>query len=426
MNERFVIEGLAGEKRLLGEISVKGAKNAVLKSFAAALLFTDELTITNVPEIEDVERMAELLRGFGVTAEKRDYGRYVVNPEYVTSSQLDLTAARRLRASIVLTGPLLARTGRASFPLPGGDAIGPRPINLFLDGFRSLGAKVREENGIFELTAVGGLHGAEIFFLSMSVTATETMLMAAVLANGTTTLRNAAMEPEIVALAEFLNQCGANIRGAGTPTITIEGGQLLHARGKEWYTIPDRIEAGTFLLLGALVGKEVKITDCNPTHAEMLIHLLKQSGASITTDQSSITVRGTGEVRAMHVRTHEYPGFATDLQPPMVVCLTQAQGESTVFETIWGGRLAYTQDLVRMGANISLWNPQQISVTGPTPLHGAELESPDIRAGLAFLMAAAIAEGVSSLGGIYHIDRGYERIEDRLSNLGLTIRREAR
>ncbi|HWB33798.1 MAG TPA: UDP-N-acetylglucosamine 1-carboxyvinyltransferase, partial [Candidatus Paceibacterota bacterium] len=252
-------------------------------------------------------------------------------------------------------------------------------------------------------------------------------MMAAVLAEGTTVLRNAAMEPEIVALAEFLNSCGAKIRGVGTPTITIEGGGMLHAGGKPFATVPDRIEAGSFIILGAIAGEEVTIEKCEPLHVEMLVELLRESGVDIAVGKDSITVRGGDSAKVLQplsVRTHEYPGFATDLQPPMVVYLTQCAGESTLFETIYGGRLNYINDLVGMGADITLWNPQQITVKGPSIMHGRELESPDIRAGLAFVLAAAVAHGTSTIDHVYHIDRGYEKIEERLAKLGLSIRRE--
>lgn len=423
MSDTFIIEGLRGKRSLAGDIQVLGAKNAVLKSLAATILFEGEVRLSNVPEIEDVHRMRELLEALGGKTKKRGQGEYAVSTDGLASSSLDDAIARRLRASIVLIGPLLARTGTVTFPHPGGDVIGPRPINLFIEGFERMGAKTEFDGERYTLTAPQGLKGTEIFFMFMSVTATETLMMAATRAKGTTVLKNAAMEPEIVELANFLNKCGARISGAGTPTITIEGGEALRANGAVWHTIPDRIEAGTFLLLGALAAKEITIQNCIPAHVEILTQLLTESGVSIDIGESSLTVRGHAGARTMQVRTHEYPGFATDLQPPMVVYLTQATGESTVFETIWGGRLGYTQDLVRMGADITQWNPQQITVKGPTPLIGRELESPDIRAGLAFLMAAAIASGTSTLDHIYHIDRGYERIEERLRNIGLGITR---
>ena len=426
MTEQFLIKGLGGEKRLSGTIRVTGAKNAVLKSFAASLLFEDTLAISNVPEIEDVARVSELLQALGASVEKKEHA-YALNTSAVTKSDLDDAIARRLRASIVFTGPLLARFGKVSFPYPGGDIIGPRPIDLFLDGFTKMGADVTFD-GRYTISTQGGLRGADIFFTSVTVTGTETLMMAATLAKGKTVLKNAAMEPEIMELANFLNSCGAQIHGVGTPTITIEGGGMLKADGKTLRTIPDRIEAGSFLILGALAANELEIVDCNPAHIEMLIELLRASGLSLQVGEDSIKLSGNTEkfrLEALQVRTHEYPGFATDLQPPMTVYLTQAEGESTVFETIYLGRLNYTEDLVSMGADIKMGNPQQITIKGPTPLSGRRLESPDIRAGLAFLLAASIAKGDSVINTIYHIDRGYERIEERLSKIGLDITRRA-
>ncbi len=423
MSSKFLIEGLAGARTLQGTIPVRGAKNAVLKSMAAALLFDGPVALTNVPQIEDVARMSELLVGLGARVEHAS-GSCTIDPRSASSTDIDERLARTLRASIVLSGPVLARFGKVSFPHPGGDVIGPRPIDMFIEGFQKLGAEVGFSQERYSVSAPKGLKGAEIFFRFVSVTATETIMMAAVLAQGTTVLKNVAMEPEIVELAEFLNRCGAKITGAGTPTITVVGGALLRSEGATLQTMPDRIEAGTFVLLGALAASELTITDCNPTHCEMLIELLRDSGVEITTTASSITVRGKTPLKPLQIRTHEYPGFATDLQPPMVVYLTQAEGESTMFETIWGGRLNYTQDLIQMGADITLWNPQQISIKGPTPLHARNLQSPDIRAGLAFLMAAAVADGTSQIDHVYHIDRGYEAIEERLAKVGLNIKRE--
>lgn len=427
--ERFVIEGLGGQRALAGALPVRGAKNAVLKSMAASLLFASPVTLTNVPDIADVARMAELLEALGATL-TRAGDSCTIDTSGVAAGDLDDRLARTLRASVVLAGPLLARFGRVSFPHPGGDVIGPRPINLFIDGFKQMGCSVAFDGNRYTVECQGGLRGADIFFMFMSVTGTETLMMAALGATGTTVLRNAAMEPEIVALADYLNRCGAKISGAGTSTIVIEGlGKGAPLRAAEvWRTMPDRIEAGSFLLLGALAAKELTITNCDPSHLDILLHQLRRSGIDIATTANAITVRpptsGAGTINPLHIRTHEYPGFATDLQPPMLVYLTQATGESTMFETIWGGRLNYVQELVRMGAHITLWNPQQVEIKGPTPLVGRTLESPDIRAGLAFLMAAAIASGRSSIEHVYHIDRGYERIEERLAQVGLRIERE--
>lgn len=423
MADTLLVEGLGGKKVLKGEIRVGGAKNAILKALAATLLFDDEVVLTNVPQIEDVTSECEILKALGAEVMQRDAHTYQVNTSKVNRFDLPDELARKIRASIVFAGPLLARFGSVVFPHPGGDVIGPRPINLFLDGFAKLGATVVFENDSYTVTA-DKLHGAEITFEPISVTATETLMMAATLAEGTTVLHNAAREPEIADLASYLNQCGAKIAGAGTSTITIEGNGRLHANGLAYHTPPDRIETGTFMLLGALAGEKITIVNCIPEHVEALTSLLKESGVKLEIGTNSIEVTGCAAPQAMDVRTSEYPGFATDLQPPLVVYLTQAAGTSNVTETIWKGRLAYTADLVRMGATISLLDSQNAHIEGPTPLHAAELKSPDIRAGLAFLMAAAIAEGTSTIENVYHIDRGYERIEERLSALGLTIQRK--
>ncbi|MES2203360.1 MAG: UDP-N-acetylglucosamine 1-carboxyvinyltransferase, partial [Patescibacteria group bacterium] len=298
MAERFVVEGLAGQKKLSGEIKVAGAKNAVLKAFAATVLFDDTVTMQNVPEIEDVERMRELLEAL------KD------------GPVLKKDIAERLRASIGLAGPVLARYGSVTFPHPGGDLIGPRPINLFLDGFAKMGAMVVLEGDMYHVS--GKLKGAEITFNPISVMATETLMMAATLAEGITTLRNAAREPEIADLALYLNECGAQIVGAGTETITITGGALLKTNGIPYITPPDRIEAGTFVLLGALAGKEIKITNCNPAHIEALTTLLVSSGVDLRVGADYIEVMGCDAPRALDVTTAEYPGLATDLQSPLV------------------------------------------------------------------------------------------------------------
>ncbi len=422
MSTKFIVEGLNGKKSLEGEIKVAGAKNAIVAALPATLLFEDTVTLTNVPEIEDVGAECAILRALGAEVTQQSPHSYTVNTSGVHSSALPDGLARKIRASIVFAGPLLARFGKVTFPHPGGDVIGPRPINLFLDGFIKMGATAVLEGDSYTVTAAK-LQGAEIVFEPISVTATETMMMAATLAEGTTTLRNAAREPEIADLAVYLNECGAQIEGAGTNTITIKGGDLLKANGISYDTPPDRIETGTFVLLGALAAKKIKITGCIPAHVEALTMLLKESGVTLEMGKDFISVEGCAAPNAMEVRTAEYPGLATDLQPPLMVYLTQAIGDSTLAETIWKGRLAYTADLVRMGAKINLLDSQNAVIGGPTPLRAADLKSPDIRAGLAFLMAAAIAEGTSTIDNVYHIDRGYEHIEERLQKLGLKIQR---
>ncbi len=403
MKSKFIVEGLAGAHALRGEIAVKGAKNAALKALAATVLFDDEVPFENLPDIEDVKRMQELLAG-GLPVLKKEI-------------------AERLRASIVLTGPALARYGTVTFPFPGGCVLGERPIDLFLEGFRAMGASVEEKDDLFTIS--GKLKGAKIFFPSVSVTATETLMLAAVLAEGETVLENAAMEPEIGVLVRYLNECGADIKGADTPLLTITGtgGTLLHAGGKAYVTPPDRIETGSFVILAALAGSEVKITDCEPRHVDALLVLMRRAGVQIETGKDFITVRSGGPYKSVSVRTHEYPGFPTDLQAPMAVFLTQCQGEATILETIFDGRFRYADDLIRMGADITVMNPHKIWIKGPRTLTDKQLESPDLRGGLAYLIAAAVAEGTSTVDNAYLIDRGYEHIEERFQKLGLNIKR---
>jgi len=426
--EIFKIKGLDGRKTLKGSIQVGGAKNAALKAFASSLLFGDEIILKNVPNIEDVSRMVDILSSLGVRIVKKKSNSFVCSAGNFKEVTLENSLAKRLRASIVLTGPLLARKGKVSFPHPGGCVIGARPIDLFLDGFKKMSARVSEKNGQYHIMAPSGkLKGAEIFFKNQSVTGTETFMMAAVLAQGKTVIKNAAMEPEIANLAEFLNKCGANIKGAGTHTIEIFGtnGKLLSSRGKSYTTLPDRIEAGSFLILAALAGKNITIKNCNPEHMESLIGILRDNGASIKTEKNSIMVLGDSnkKLKAVDIKTHEYPGFPTDLQAPMTVLLTQSDGESMVFETIFEGRLSYVEELARMGAQIKMMDPHRVLVHGPTPLKGKDLESPDLRAGLAFIIAGVVAKGQSLIHNVYNIDRGYEKVEERLRGLGVDIER---
>ena len=427
MRERFVVEGLGGGRTLLGEIAVRGAKNAALKFLAASVLFDDELQFENVPDIEDVRRMGELLvkAGAGVVTE----GNVVrVTPPVAWNIALDQAIAKRMRASVVMTGPMLARMGEVSFPYPGGCTLGERPIDLFLSGFEAFGATVEEYDEMFHVRApAGGLRGANIFFPFVSVGATETMMYAAALAHGETVLENAAMEPEIVAQAQMLREGGLEIEGAGTPTIRIQGtgGKPLYSGGKTFTVIPDRLEAGSFLLLAALAAKDVTITKCEPKHLRALTDALARAGVSLEIGTDTIRVRATDRpYKAVSVRTHEYPGFPTDLQAPMAVFLTQCEGEATVLETIYDGRFRYAEDLARTGADMLVMNPHRILIRGPRKLSRAKLESPDIRAGLAYLIAAAVAEGTSLVDNAYLIDRGYEHIEERFRALGLNIKRE--
>jgi UDP-N-acetylglucosamine 1-carboxyvinyltransferase len=429
--DTFTIKGLGGEKTLKGEVTINGAKNAVLKAMAAATLFKDKVTLKNVPDTEDVKKMIDLLSIAGAHVEKKNNKTIVIDPSLLSKAEIDQDIAKSMRASVVMTGPLLGRFGKVTFPAPGGCVIGARPIDQFIEGYKKMGAKVELKNDAYVISVAGGkLHGAEIIFNLQTVGGTETLMMAAVLAKGKTVLKNCAMEPEIVSLAEFLNSCGAKIKGAGTPTIEITGVSPLSAK-KPYVTIPDRIEAGSFLILGALCADELRIQKCNPSHLEIVIAMLKDAGVPITTGKDFIHIKGNGKIpnssfKSFNVRTHEYPGFPTDLQAPIVTFLTQASGESQVFETIYEARFKYTQDLIKMGATITIMNPREILIKGGAEfkaVEGEEVEAFDIRAGFATVTAALIAKGNSVINNAYYIDRGYEHLEDRLKTLGAKIER---
>ncbi len=424
MSDTFIIKGLEGERVLHGSVAVTGAKNAALKAITATVLFRDTVTLTNIPLINDTERMFELLKDMGAEVSNPKKGTYTVCIPQKFSSDLTPSIAKRMRASVVATGPVLARFGKVSFPHPGGCVIGARPLDLFVDGFEKMGATVTMKEDRYFVEAKGGLKGAEFFLKNQSVTVTETFMMAGVLAKGTTVIKNVAMEPEIVDLANFLNSCGAKIVGAGTPTITIKGGKLLSGKGHPYKTMPDRIEAGSFLVLGALAARELHITNCNPAHLESPIEILRSAGVGIEVKKTEIIVRAPSRLTAIDIKTHEYPGFPTDLQAPMTVFLTQAEGESKVFETIFEGRLNYTEALASMGAQITMMDPHRALVRGKSSLRGRKLMSPDLRAGLAFVIAAIIAKGESVIHNVdTTIDRGYENIDNRLHAIGVDIKR---
>ena len=430
MKEKFLIKGLNNQKKLSGKIRVNGAKNVVLKIIASSILFKDEIKMENVPEIEDVKRMFEIIEKLGAKVTKIRKNSYLINTKYINSFNIDKNIAERIRSSIILTGPLLSRFGEVTFPVPGGCVIGARPIDLYTDGFEKMGVKTTFKNGKYHMKVKKGkkLKGTKIFFKFQSVGATETFMLAGILAKGKTVLKNCATEPEIKNLAEFLISCGAKIKGAGTPTIEITGGKLLRGKKKIYKAMPDRLEAGSFLILGALCADNLEITNCNPNHIELLIELLKNSGVPIFVKKNSILIKNNGKIKnknfkSVGIKTKEYPGFPTDLQAPMMIFLTQSSGESLVFETIFEGRLNYTEELTRMGADILMLDPHRVLVKGPTKLRGREVESPDLRAGLAFIIAGILAKGETIIDNIYLIDRGYEKIEKRLWKIGVNIKR---
>ncbi|MBI3633995.1 MAG: UDP-N-acetylglucosamine 1-carboxyvinyltransferase [Candidatus Yonathbacteria bacterium] len=426
MSDTFVIKGLGGQKTLRGTVAITGAKNAALKVLAATVLFRDTVTLKNIPEINDVQQITELLRNMGAEISHPNTSEYKVSIPQNFSTELSPSIVKRLRASVVITGPTLARFGKVSFSSPGGCLIGARPIDLFIEGFKKMGAKVTFKNDSYSIVAPQGLRGAEFFLKNQSVTVTETFVFAGVLAQGITTIKNAAMEPEIVDLVDFLNKCGAKIFGAGTPTITITGGKLLSAKKHIYQTMPDRIDAGSFLILGALTAKKLRIIHCNPAHLESPIEALRSAGVSIETKKNEIIVRAPTKIKPLNIKTHEYPGFPTDLQAPMTVFLTQAEGESRVFETIFESRLNYTEALTGIGARFVVMDPHRVLVQGKTELCGKKIISPDLRAGLAFVIAAIVAKGESVIHNVNTtIDRGYEDIERRLKDIGVDIERRS-
>ena len=413
---RFIIKG--GQK-LKGEIRVNGAKNAALKIIAASLLSDEEITINNVPDIEEVNRLLELCVEVGSKVERID-DQVVMKTEKILSDNLNPELVKKIRAAVLLIGPILIKRGEVRLPHPGGCAIGERPIDIFVDGFKKFGVEVEESDHDYYFKAKK-LKGMTFVFPKISVTATEVLMMSATLAEGTTILKNCACEPEIPALAEYLNSVGAKITGAGTHTIQIEGVAKLSAGTYE--VIPDRVEAGGFAILGALCGDPIRVTNCRPEHLEALWCMFDKMGIEYKLGHDWVEVAQPKKLNSVDVVTHEYPGFITDLQQPFTVLLTQATGISLVHETIFEGRLFYTDKLKQMGANIIMCDPHRVIVNGPSVLYGRHLESPDLRAGFALVMAGLIAQGETLIDNIYQIDRGYEKIEERLKKIGAQIER---
>jgi len=410
---------IIGGKKLNGEIEVKGAKNAALKAVAAALLSKEKWTITNFPFIEDTKRILEMIEDLGVKV-KCGNKSVEIQADKIKSVRMSDTLAKKLRASIILVGPVLARMGKVRMHHPGGCVIGKRPIDMFLDGFQKFGAKVKWENAHFQMSAKK-LKGAKIFFPRVTVTGTETMMITAVLVQGETILENAAMEPEIPMLAEFLNKCGAKITGAGTPTIKIKGVKKI--RGGRLKLIPDRIETGTFAILGALAGGKVKIRKCDPSHIRSLLVNFEKAGIRFEEKKDELVVHGADKIKPINLSTHEYPGFATDLQPPFTLLMTKAKGMSLIHDSIFENRFMFADALNLMGAEIKLNDSHRVTVNGPAKLCGRKIVSPDLRAGITLVLAGLIASGKTKIENIYQIDRGYEKIEERLQKLGADIKR---
>jgi UDP-N-acetylglucosamine 1-carboxyvinyltransferase len=415
--DKFVI---TGGTALEGEIAANGSKNSALPALAAALLTDEPVVLHRVPRVRDIRTMERLLVDIGTTVEE-DGQTVRLRTERIVCPEAPYELVKTMRASSLVLGPLVARSGRARVSLPGGCAIGARPINLHIFGLEQLGARIHQEHGYIEAEAVDGLRGAVVHFDRITVTGTEDLMMAAVLAKGETILRNAAREPEVVDLAELLIRMGAKIEGAGTSTIRIQG--VEHLTGAEHTIIADRIEAGTFLVAGAITDGDLTVTDCVPEHLGALVSKLQQAGAEVTQpDATTLRVRGRGRLRSVDMTTEEYPGFATDLQAQYMALMTQAEGIAIVVETIFENRFMHAQELARMGANIRVDGKQAI-VAGPRQLTGAGVIASDLRASASLVLGALVARGDTVIDRVYHIDRGYEKIEAKLAAAGAKIHR---
>jgi len=415
--DKFVI---TGGNPLTGEISTSGSKNSSLPALAAALLTDEPVTLKRVPRVRDIRTMQRLLVDIGSKIEA-DGETVRLQTREIVCPEAPYELVKTMRASSLVLGPLVARCGRARVSLPGGCAIGARPINLHIFGLERLGARVQQAHGYIEAEALDGLRGSTVHFDRITVTGTEDLMMAAVLAKGETVLRNAAREPEVVDLAELLAAMGANIEGAGTSTIRIQGVDQLG--GAEHTIIPDRIEAGTFLIAGAITGGDVTVTGCEAEHVAALVAKLEQAGVEVAKlDRTALRVRGGNRLRSVDMTTEEYPGFATDLQAQYMALMTQAEGIAIVVETIFENRFMHALELARMGANIRI-DGKQAMVAGPRQLTGAGVIASDLRASASLVLAALVARGETVIDRVYHIDRGYEKIEAKLARAGAAIRR---
>ena len=411
---------IQGGKPLEGEISIGGAKNSALPALAACLLTKDEMVLSRIPRVRDIGTMESLLTHIGASVDI-DEGQVTVRAETLDQPEAPYDLVKTMRASSLVLGPLVARTGRARVSMPGGCAIGARPINLHVSALEQLGAEIRQEHGYVEAVAPRGLRGTEVKFDRITVTGTEDVLMAAVLADGETIIENAAREPEVQDLAALLNQMGAQVVGAGTPVIRVRGVSELH--GARHAIIADRIEAGTFLLGGAITRGDLVVRDCVPEHLNALVDKMREAGVQIdAVGPNALRVRASKRPRATDMTTQEYPGFPTDLQAQYMALMTVGEGISLVVETIFENRFMHTQELARMGANIRI-EARQAIVAGVGELTGAQVIASDLRASASLVLAGLVARGETLLDRVYHIDRGYERIEEKLTRAGAEIER---
>jgi UDP-N-acetylglucosamine 1-carboxyvinyltransferase len=420
--DRFRIDG---GHRLQGTVRISGAKNSALPAMAAALLTADPVHLKNIPRVRDIVTMGRLLAHMNVRVEMPDVPPtdLTLQAENISDAEAPYELVRTMRASILTLGPLVGRLGHARVSLPGGCAIGARPVDLHLKALQEMGAEISTEHGYVAASVPGGgrLPGGDVRFEKITVTGTENILMAAVLAGGETRIENAALEPEVADLIELLTRMGARIDGAGTSSLRVQGVQKLG--GATHSIIPDRIETGTFLVAGAITGGAVEITGCAPQHLTSVIAKLRETGVDIQQpDGHTLRVCGAHRLRATDITTEEYPGFATDMQAQFMALATQAQGNSVITETIFENRFMHASEMIRMGANISI-DGRKATVHGPATLQGSTVIASDLRASASLVLAALVAQGPSYVDRVYHIDRGYERIEEKLSRLGASIER---
>jgi UDP-N-acetylglucosamine 1-carboxyvinyltransferase len=413
---------IEGGHRLQGAVAVSGSKNATLGAMAAALAVPEDCVLRNVPDIGDVEQMAQVLRSLGATVDWAGQHMLRINAAKLHTSTPAMEYAGTLRGSFLVMGALLGRLGEASCPQPGGDVIGQRPIDVHLSGFAALGADVSRDGERFIAHTSKPLEGATIFADYPSVLGTQNLMLAAATARGRTRIVNAAAEPEVQGTAQMLIRMGARISGAGTHTVEIEGVERL--RGCEFEIIPDRLEAGTYAVASALTQGDVEVRGACPQHLESLTHKLREAGVQIEIQGDVLWARGVPELRPLTIQALPYPGLATDLQALMAVLLTQAHGVSYVHERVFDNRLLYAGELRKMGADVVTTGTTTAIISGPTSLHGARVQALDVRAGAALILAGlAAVSGRSEVTDVYHVDRGYERLDEKLRSLGASIER---
>jgi UDP-N-acetylglucosamine 1-carboxyvinyltransferase len=416
--DKFVIRG---GNPLVGTIRVSGAKNSALPCMAAAILTEDEISLDNIPQVWDIATQRRLLSSMGAEVKPGETPNSVIIRCLALSDPVaKYEIVKTMRARSLVLGPLIARTGIARVAMPGGCAIGGRPIDMHIKGLEKMGVHITQEHGYLDARAER-LHGAHLLFDKITVTGTEDLLMAAVLAEGETLMENCAREPEVIDLAALLSAMGAKIEGAGTSTIRVQGVSSLH--GTRHRINPDRIETGTFLVAGAITGGDLTVADCNPAHLSAVINKLQEAGARVDIlDPATVRVRAGGKLRATGISTEEYPGFPTDMQAQFMALATQAEGISMVHENIFENRFMHVQELARMGANIKV-EGRTATVRGPAHLSAAAVMCSDLRASASLVLAALVADGESILDRVYHMDRGYERIEEKLAGVGAQIHR---